>query len=118
MNFTVTSPETIAGIGGTISTSVAELRFHDTALAFPMLAEGRISPVSAPWLFYKTLKGGYLRGCGKTDDGIQLSIDDSYESEPLHLEIFTDTDYTPILAEIYWQQQKIITLQIQNFSIL
>ena len=118
LRFTVTSPESIAGIEGSISNSGAELEFNDTALAFPPMAEGRISPVSAPWLFYKTLTGGYLHGCGKTEDGILISIDDSYESQPLHLQIYTDSDYNPILAEIYWQQQKIITLRIQNFSIM
>ena len=118
LNFNIASPENIAGICGSISDSVAELKFQDTALAFPMMAEGRISPVSAPWLFYKTLMSGYLRSCGKTDDGIQISIDDSYESEPLHLEIYTDENCTPLLAEIYWQQQKMITLQIQNFTIM
>ena len=117
LQFTVTAPETISGIRGTLTRSGGEFVFEDTVLAFPAMAEGRISPVSAPWIFYNTLKGGYLHGCGELEEGLLLTIDDSYADEALQLHIYLDAAYLPVFAEIYWQQQKLITLEIQNFSI-
>jgi len=115
LKFTVVSPESISGITGEISESSAALTFNDTVLAFPLLADGQMSPVAAPWVFLKALRGGYLSGCGKTDDGFLISVDDSYEEDPLHLEVYTDIQVTPVTAEIYWQQQCVLTMRIQNF---
>ena len=94
------------------------LTFDDKILAFPILANGELTPVSAPWIFLNTLKGGYLRGYSQTDDGLCLYIDDSFEEDPLHLEIETDSETTPISAQILWQDRRILSLQIENFIIL
>ena len=117
LTFTVTEPESISGISGSISENGAALTFDDQVLAFPLLADGLVSPVSAPWLFIKTLRSGYLSGCGETEEGLLITMDDSYNENPLHLEIHTDSNMLPICAEIYWQQRRVITLDIQNFSV-
>ena len=118
LSFTVLEPESIRGICGSIDDTASSLSFADTVLAFPLLAEGRISPVSAPWLFIKTLRGGYLAACGEAQDGFVISMDDSYDENPLHLEIYTDTNMVPTGAEVYWQQKRVITLEIKNFVLL
>ena len=48
MTFSVTEPEEIAGIRGTVRGTEGTMEFDETALAFPLLAEGRLSPLSAP----------------------------------------------------------------------
>ncbi len=116
--FTVTDPDTIAGISGSISQDRSALSFDDKILAFPILADGELSPVSAPWIFLSTLKGGYLRACSQTENGLCLYIDDSFAEDPLHLEIETDSETTPINAQIFWQDRRILSLQIKNFIIL
>ena len=116
--FTVTDPDTIAGISGSISEDSSVLSFDNKILAFPILADGELTPVSAPWIFLSTLKGGYLRGYSKTDNGLCLFIDDSFKEDPLHLEIETDSETTPISAQILWQDRRILSLQIENFIIL
>lgn len=118
LDFTVTEPESIAQIKGHIDHQSGNLRFGDTVLAFPHLAEGEISPVCAPWLFYKALSGGYIRACGKEDGGWRLSIDDSFRGENLVLEIWLDEDKIPVSAEIVWQGRKLLSLQIFNFTYL
>ena len=87
LEFTITDPQTIAGITGRITDSEASLIYEDKILAFPMLAEGVLTPVSAPWIFINTLRSGYITGCGEEKDGLCLYIDDSYEDNPLHLQI-------------------------------
>ena len=47
VTFQVLAPESIAGIAGTIQAGKGALTFDGTALFFPLLADGQLSPVSA-----------------------------------------------------------------------
>ena len=85
--FTVTAPESISGISGRIFASGGQLTFDDTVLGFPLLADGELSPVCAPWIFLNTLRSGYLTSCGAIIDGIRLTVNDSYEEDALQLDI-------------------------------
>ena len=58
LKFTVTEPETIAGISGSVAKGSGKLTFDDQVLAFDILADGLISPVSGPWVMVETLRGG------------------------------------------------------------
>lgn len=116
--FTVTKPETIAGITGTVSNEGGKLTFDDTALTFELLADGQVTPVSAPWLLIKTLRGGYVTACGSQGEQITVAIDDSYEEDALHLDIRLGEDDLPVYAEIVWKQRRILSLEIENFKIL
>ena len=117
ITFTVTTPESIQGIAGKITNDGGAITFDDTVLAFQTLADGQVTPVSAPWLFIKTLRSGYLNGCSSTENGLHISIDDSYAAEALHLEIITK-DQHPVSAEIYWQGRRVITMLVENFTYL
>ena len=117
LEFTVTDPQTIDGMTGRITDSEASLIYEDKILAFPMLADGTLTPVSAPWIFINTLRSGYITGCGEEKDGLCLYIDDSYEENPLHLQIHTDEIANPVSAEIIWKDRRILSLDIRNFTI-
>lgn len=116
--FTVKEPDTIAEITGKLSGDGGKLTFDDTALAFPLLADGQITPVSAPWLFVKTLRGGYVRACGMDGDQLRLSIDDSYEADALHLDIWLGEDDIPVRCEIVYGDRRILSLEVSNFTIV
>ena len=116
LTFTVTQPETISGITGTVSASGGKLTFGDKALAFPMLADGQVTPVSAPWLLMKTLRSGYLTSCAAEGDGLRLSIDDSYHDDALHLDIWLSGEDVPIRGEILWQGRRILSMEVKNFT--
>lgn len=115
MQFSVEEPETIAGITGSLSGNGGRLTFDDEALAFSMLADGEVSPVSAPWLLMKTLRAGYIRSCCSDDSGLRLSIDDSYEANALRLDIWLGESDLPIFAEVLWQGRRVLSIQIENF---
>lgn len=117
LSFSVKDPESIAGITGQISKENAALTFDDKILAFPLLADGQLTPVSAPWIFYSTLRSGYISGCSGYGDGLCLYIDDSYEENPLHLEIYTDSKLQPIHADFFWNHQRVLSADIRNFTI-
>ena len=117
LHFVVTAPETIAGLTGIVSSNSGKLIFDDKALAFPTLADDQITPVSAPWVFMNTLKSGYIRACGKEEDGYFLTIDDSYQENALQLDIRTDHDFIPMHADILWQGRRILALTISNYRL-
>ena len=115
LRFIVTDPETISGISGHISNDSAALSFDETILAFPKIADEQLSPISAPWLFLNSLRGGYLTGYGKEEEGYCIYIDDTYEENALHLQIYTDEASIPIRAEFIYKDQRILSIDIKDF---
>lgn len=118
LTFTVQEPESIQGISGKIADQKGALTFDDRVLAFEMLADGQVTPVTAPWLFVKTLRSGYLSSCTVYEDGLRMTIHDSYEEDALELQIWTDMQEAPIRAEILFRGRRILTLQVANFTYL
>lgn len=118
ISFQVTAPDTISGIGGRLSGSGGEILFEDTALAFELLAEEQLSPVSAPWIFLKTLRSGCMTSVCREDDLLRLSVDDSYEEDPLQLDIWLDAENRPMNADILYDGRRILSLGVENFEIL
>ena len=118
VEFCVTSPETISGFTGNISEAGGALTFDDTALHFDLMAEDTLSPVSAPWIFLKTLRSGYIVSVCTEENLLHLSIDDSYEDDALRLDIWLDENRNPIRGEILHDGLRILTLSVKNFQIL
>lgn len=116
--FRITEPETIAGITGIMDREGGKLTFRDTALAFPLLADGQISPAGASWIFFYTLRGGYLTSVGMEEEMLRVTIDDSYEEDALTVDIWLNEEDIPVRAEILYDGRRILTLVIRNFQIL
>lgn len=118
MSFEVLQPESIAGITGKVSSDGGDLTFDDQSLAFPVLADGYISPVSAPWLLMKSLRSGYIGSCGKDGEFYKLMLDDSFESNPLQVEAWMDQNFIPVRGELIWLGRRILSLDVTNYSCL
>lgn len=119
LRFTVVEPESISGISGMISGEGGKLTFdNEEALAFETLADGQVTPVTAPWLLVKTLRGGYVTSCGTEGDLMRVAIDDSYREDALRLDIWFTADDQPKHAEILWADRRILSLEVTNFEIL
>jgi len=118
MTFTIISPDTIAGITGTISEDQPAFTFDDKILAFPPLADGQITPVMAPHVLLKILRGGYISACSSESDGYCIYLDDSYLENQLHVQVYTNTDFIPIRAEIVYNDYRILSLDISKYSTL
>ena len=118
VRFKVTQPQSIAGVTGRIDGEGGKLTFDDQAVAFPLLADDQFSPVSAPCILLKTLRGGYMTSCGQQGGTLVLSIDDRYEEDALQLDIFLDGEDLPRGADIYWKGERCLSLEVKNFRIL
>ena len=118
VTFTVKKPETIEGITGSITAEGGKLTFDDKALAFELLADGQVTPVSAGYLLVKTLRSGYVRGCGRDGDEIQVLIDDSYQEDALHLDIRMNRENEPVSAGILYKDRRFLSMEVKNFRLL
>ena len=118
LRFSVKEPETISGISGTVSATGGKLTFDDKVLTFGLMADGLVTPVSAPWVLLKTLRSGYLTSCGKEGEYLRLSIDDSYADDALHLDIWLGEGDLPIQGEIFWQGRRLLSVKVENFTFL
>ena len=117
VRFEVTAPDTLAGITGILNGEEGKLTFDDQGVAFSMLADGQVTPVSGPWILMKTLLGGYITACNEEDGLLHLMINDSYADDALELEIWLDGESRPIQTEIGYDGRRILTMEIENFQI-
>ena len=118
VSFQVKEPQTISGIGGQIRNQNGQLIYDDIVLGFPLLADGEISPVSAPWILIKTLLGGYIRCCATEEQNIHVVMDDSYEHSALQVDVWLGRDGLPFYAEILWKNRRVVSIQLESFIIV
>lgn len=118
MAFTVTQPQTIAGITGSVSDEGGKLTFDDTALEFPLMADDQISPVSAPWVLMKALRSGYLTSAGEEGSLLRLTIHDSYEADALQVDVWLNEEDIPIRGEMVYDGLRILSMDVVNMQIL
>ena len=118
LEFTVLAPESIAGITGQISGSGGKLTFDGAALAFELMTDQQITPVSGPWVLMRSLQSGYLTSCSETESGYLLSVDDSYEEDALHLDVWLDHEDVPTGCDIFWKGRRLLSITVSGFSFL
>ncbi len=115
MAFTVREPEDIAGISGTVTGTEGTIEFDDTILAFPLMADGRLSPVSAPWVLMKALRSGYILAVNQEEDLLHITVDDSYADDALTVDIWAQEGRV-VAAEIAWEGRRQIAMTVDSFG--
>ncbi|MBR4972786.1 MAG: hypothetical protein IKY59_07435 [Oscillospiraceae bacterium] len=111
VQFTVTQPETIAGITGRVTANGGKLTFDDQMLYIPMLTDDQITPISGPWILMRSLLSGCITSCTEG----RITIDDSYEDDALKLDIFLDEAGTPDTVDVYWKNRRILLMNVTSF---
>ena len=99
VTFTVAEPETISGISG-------------------ILAEEQLSPVSAPWILLRTLRSGNMVAAWEESGAVWLSVDDSFASDALRLDVRLNETGLPEAADILYNGRRILSVAVANFEIL
>lgn len=118
LSFTVIEPESISGITGRVDVAGGKLTFDEHVLAFPLLADGLLTPVSAPWFFLHALRSGYINACEDTSETMKIILHDTYGETEIVVDVFCNSDNMPYYSEIYWNGSRIVALEIDNFEIL
>jgi len=65
----------------------------------------------------KTLRSGNLTSACEEDGSIRLSVDDSYEDDPLRLDIWLNPETHPDRADILYDGRRILSVALENFEI-
>ena len=116
MSFTVMEPEDIAGIRGTVTGTEGTVRFDDTVLGFPLMADGRLSPVSGPWVLLGAISSGAILAAGQEGELVHVTIDDSYADNALTVDIWLE-DGEVEEAEIAWEGRRCLTMTVDDFAV-
>ena len=59
-----------------------KLTFDSTALAFGLLADGKVSPATAPYVVAESWRTGYITSVGREENGLRLTVDTSLRRTP------------------------------------
>ena len=113
--FRVLEPEDISDIRGTVRGAEGTVEFDDTVLAFPLMAQGRLSPLSGPWVVLKAIRSGCIIAAGREGELLHLTIDDSYEDNALTVDLWLE-EGQPEEAEIAWEGRRVLSLTFDDFS--
>lgn len=118
VTFSVTEPASIAGITGKLSGETGALTFDDAALEFGLLADGQISPVTAPFAVVQSWRTGYITACSKEEDGLRMTVDGSFAENPLTVDSWLDGEKrVPFHTEVCYNEKRILTLELTNFQL-
>ena len=115
MTFCVSEPDDIEGIRGTVAGTEGTVVFDDVVLGYPLLAEGRLSPLAAPWVLVKALREGCIVAAGREGENLHLTIDDSYADNALTVDIWLEEGRVEE-AEIAWEGRRCVTMTVEDFS--
>lgn len=116
MEFAVEEPQNIAGISGTVAGTEGTVGFDETSLAFPLMAQGRLSPLSAPWVLMKAIREGAVISTVREEESWHLTIDDSYADHPLTVDIWLE-EGAVTAAEIAWEGRRCVTMDVDEFTV-
>ena len=115
VRFRVAEPEDISGISGTVRGEQGTVEFDGTVLAFPLMAQGRLSPLSGPWTVVKAIRSGNLIAAGWEGETLHLTIDDSCGDDALTVEVWLE-EGTVREAEVAFEGRRCLTMTFDGFS--
>ena len=117
VSFTVKDPEPISGITGSLSQEGGNLTFDGKSLGFNFLTDDQLSPVCAPWVFLKVLRGGCLTSACREGERIRVSAQDSFQSSGLLADLWLEPGNLPVRCELLYRNRRILTLEIRDFRL-
>ena len=113
--FRVASPEEIADICGTVRRDEGTVEFDGAVLAYPLMAQGRLSPLSGPWVVMKAIRSGCIIAAGQEGELTRVTIDDSYADNALTVDVWLEEGQV-IQAEVAWEGLRCLVMTFDDFS--
>ena len=113
--FRVASPEEIADICGTVRQDEGTVEFDGAVLAYPLMAQGRLSPLSGPWVVMKAIRSGCIIAAGQEGELTRITIDDSYADNALTVDVWLEEGQV-IQAEVAWEGLRCLVMTFDDFS--
>lgn len=115
LSFSLTEPEELAGIKGSVAAPEETVLFENTVLALPPVAEGRILPAAGPYLLMKALAEGQLISSVQEGELLHLTLRESYEENAPEAEIWL-REGIPVSAELSRSGKRHLSMELSRFS--
>jgi len=112
----VLSPDEISDISATITEHETCIEFDDAELDFGKMANGYISPVSAPWLLARCWIGEYISSSGADGEMEKVTYLKGYDEEELTVNTWLNAEGIPIQAEILFENRRCLAIAIRDFQ--
>lgn len=117
LHLRVVEPQSIAQIEADVCGEEAVITFEDAQLALDSLADGNLTPLSAPFLVCKSWLEGYIDAAGRQDEQLRVSYLSGYGSKELTIDTwFLAQTGWPIRAEIAHDGITVLKLELTNFT--
>ena len=112
----VLAPECVAGVTADFSGTDCTAAFDGAVLDFGTLADGRVAPLSVPWLLGTAWERDYISLCSRENECDRITILKGYQEEELTVDTWLQ-DGVPAFAEILYQGRSVLRLKIRNFAL-
>ena len=112
----VLQPEEISGIRAECSVDAATVSFDGAVLEYGDLADGRVAPLSAPWLFGSAWERDEILFASNDEEQVRVTIQKGYDED----KILTDTWFSsgvPVAGEVSCADgRRILSVQFRDFA--
>lgn len=113
---TLLAPETLAGITAAVTDSGGKITYDGMAVDFGMLANGNVIPAAAPALTALCWCREYISAAGWEDDIYRVTYEKDFDEKRLLIDTFFKNDL-PICAEVCYNNQRILKLNISDYTL-
>lgn len=113
---TITEPETLAGITATVTDRGGKITYDGMSMEFGLLANGNVIPAAAPALAALCWCGEYISSAGWEDDVYRVTYEKDFDEKRLQIDTYFKNDL-PISAEVCYNNQRILKLDISDYSL-
>ncbi len=116
VTLTVTEPETLSGITARVAAETGQLTFDGLALDFGLLANGNVVPAAAPAIVADCWLRQYISSAGQEKEYYRVTYERDFDEKKLFVDTWFE-NAVPICAEVCYNGQRILKLQITDFTL-
>lgn len=116
VRFTVTQPQSLAGITATVSADGGTVTYDGMAMEFGLLANGNVIPAAAPALAVCCWRQEYLAAAGTDETGYRATYEKDFDEKRLIADTWFENGI-PIYAEVCYNNRRILKLEFSDFKL-
>ena len=113
---TLIEPESLAGITCSVTDGGGKITYDGMSVDFGLLANGNVIPAAAPALTALCWREEYISAAGTEQDAYRVTYEKDFEEKRLQIDTYFKNDL-PFFAEVCYNNQRILKLEISDYSL-